>query len=147
MIFSSWFERNWLSELLSFLRGLRQRVSLIYTPENSLCKPIWKNVKPHHRDSNQGPSACRAGFLLGRIYSPSVVWRQHFARPTVQLGRTSSQIVRKKDQRHAWRVSKVSRIRHLSRRGPPASTHVRLCEDYKRYAHIDDNSRYLAAAA
>ena len=25
-----------------------------------LCKPSWRNVKPHHRDSNRGPSAYRA---------------------------------------------------------------------------------------
>ena len=30
---------------------------------NSLCKPSWKNVKPYHRDSNQGPSAYRVDAL------------------------------------------------------------------------------------
>ena len=32
------------------------KAGLFYTPENTLCKPSWKNVKLHHRDSNQGPA-------------------------------------------------------------------------------------------
>ena len=39
-------------------------MSRFYTHEKiSLCKPSWKNVKLHDRDSNHGPSACRVDAL------------------------------------------------------------------------------------
>ena len=65
-------------------------------------------------------------FLLGRIYSPSVAWRQNFTRPTVHLGRTSSQNFRKRPTLWVWGVSKVSRIRHLS---SMSLTHLVLLRD------------------
>ena len=38
-------------------------MSCLILPKTTLCTPSWKNVKPHHRDSNQGPSAYRVDAL------------------------------------------------------------------------------------
>ena len=47
----------------NFLRGLRPPVSLLLHSRNFTLQAKLKNVKPHHRDSNQGPSAYRADAL------------------------------------------------------------------------------------
>ena len=44
-------------------RGLRPPVSLLLHSRKFTLQAKLKNVKPHHRDSNQGPSACRADAL------------------------------------------------------------------------------------
>ena len=65
------------------LRGLRPCVSLIYTPDNSLSKPNWKNVKLHHRDSNQGHSAYWADALTTAVWCSSYPQRRkHEISPT-----------------------------------------------------------------
>ena len=51
-------------------RVLRPCVSL-YTPENYTLQAKLKNVKPHHRDSNQGPSAYRADVLTAALWCSS----------------------------------------------------------------------------
>ena len=65
------------------LRGLRPCVSLFYIPEIHFCKPSWKNVKPHHRDLNQGPSAYLADALTTALWCSShPQQRKHGISPT-----------------------------------------------------------------
>ena len=54
-----------------YLKGIWDHVSRFHTPENTLCKRSWKNVKPRHRDSNQGPSAYRADALTTALWCSS----------------------------------------------------------------------------
>ena len=49
-------ERNWLLEFCKFLRGFKPCVSLFTLLKFTLQAKL-ENAKPHHRDSNQGPSA------------------------------------------------------------------------------------------
>ena len=53
------------------LGGLRLCVSLFLHTRYALCTPRWKNVKLHHRNLNQEPSAYRADVLTTAPLSSS----------------------------------------------------------------------------
>ena len=60
-------------------KGVRDRASRFYTTENVLCKESWKDVKPHHRNSNQGFSAYQANALTTALVGIPVVQLDTFS--------------------------------------------------------------------
>ena len=65
----------WLEHSLNVLKKGEVLLFLYFV---ILCKPRWKNVKPYHRNSNQGPSAYRADALSAVLRCSShSQWHKH----------------------------------------------------------------------